>query len=174
MCEILEKAGIDGLCTQYYASGMVGYRDDTRKYCLASLFVITFKRLHSSPLCPCSFHPMVWHSVSQYRAFLHPMHLCCAMCAAYLVHVQHPLCVRGGGCCSALHPRKAPSKMMVVFGFVICTLVIEVQSENACFPMLVTEGGILTVTRELHPSKACIPMLVTQGGMVTLANEVHL
>ena len=42
------------------------------------------------------------------------------------------------------------------------------QRENAEFPMLVTELGMVTLVRPLQPWNAYSPMLVTELGMVTL------
>ena len=121
-----------------------GYRCGDAHTCfLASIFVIGFRISHSSR-CPCVFHPMFWHRLLQYRALLHPMHLkpvegrcklhnnkpegptllpekClnvsdCVL-EACLVHVQHPLIVRGGGCCKDVHPTKAEAWICVPFGF---------------------------------------------------------
>lgn len=48
------------------------------------------------------------------------------------------------------------------------TLVNAKQSLNALGSMAVTEDGIVTNTKALQPAKACDPMLVTDGGIVTL------
>ena len=40
--------------------------------------------------------------------------------------------------------------------------------------MLVTLSGIVTLVREVQSTKAKFPMLVTESGIVTLVREVHL
>ena len=53
------------------------------------------------------------------------------------------------------------------------TLVKLVQPENAYFPILVTEFGMVIFANPLHPSKAHLSILVTELGMVMLVNPVQ-
>ena len=54
------------------------------------------------------------------------------------------------------------------------TLVRPEQPENALWPMLVTELGIVTLVRPEQPENAELPMLVTLLGMLTeFAHSLH-
>jgi hypothetical protein len=52
-------------------------------------------------------------------------------------------------------------------------LVSDVQVLKACEPISVTELGIIMMLRLEQPAKAELPILITDGGMLTLRSAVH-